>query len=90
MVEILQRLAPMATRKVGNSAVGVSNGEFRVEFQRAVVVGNRAIEIALSLFGNSAPAVSDGEFRVEFQRAAVVGNRAVEIALATLAIPRLL
>ncbi len=52
--------------------------------KRAVVVGNRAIEIALGLFGNTAPAVSGGEFRVEFQRAAVVGNRAVEIALAYL------
>jgi len=48
---------------------------------RFIVVGERAVEIALQLVSVAATVESEGVFRIEPNGLVVVGKRAVEIAL---------
>lgn len=70
----------------------VRNGEFRTEFNGAIVVGDSAVQISLGfcgkatgkatgLFGKATVVVGTGVFRIELNGAVVVGDSAVVIAL---------
>jgi hypothetical protein len=58
--------------------------KFRIEQDRLIEVGERAIPLALVLMAEAAAGVGESIFRIEDDRLVVVGDRTVVVALAPL------
>ncbi len=63
------------------AAVDIGEGAFRIDLDRARVVGDSAIEIALGFIGAAAVAVGGGIFRIDLDRLREVGDGSVEFTL---------
>ena len=49
-------------------------GKFRIEFDRASVVGNGPVNVAFAPLGDAAVVIGEGVFRIEFDGAGVVSD----------------
>src|SRR5262245_48935352 len=82
LVVIIHRPVRIAQNEPDDTTVVVSSGESGIEFERAIIVRDGGLQVALSLFGGAAIESERRVSRVDFKRAVEIGDGVTPITFA--------